>query len=81
MNPPSTEPDSGPSTSTANTELAKPGVAEAELTDPLAPAEVLETVDTLLLPLPVQDANSDIDDRVLVLDSDDSKSDWSEIEN
>ena len=29
------EPDSGPSTSTATPELAKPGVAEAELTEPL----------------------------------------------
>ena len=44
-------------------------------------------MDTLLLPekasppSPVQDTSSDIDDGVLMLDSDDSKSDWSEVEN
>ena len=87
---PPTEPDSGPWTWTATTGLAKPGVTEHKSTGPPAPADVPETVDTFLLPekasspSPVkrpQDVSSDTDDEVLVLDSDDSKSDWSEIEN
>jgi hypothetical protein len=87
---PLTEPDFGLPTSTATPELTRLAVIEPESTEPRLPAEEEESVDTFLLPEKVSppspakkrwEIESDIDDEVLVLDSDEEKSDWSEIEN
>ena len=76
-----------------STSITIPGLVELDVTEPeptalLAPSEVPETVDALLIPekaspcspvMKSQEVSSDTDDDVLVLDSDEEKSDWSEI--
>ena len=84
------KPDFGLPTSTATPEPTELAVTEPESTEPRVSAGEEETVDTFLLPEKVSppspakkrwETESDIDDEVLVLDSDEEKSDWSEIEN
>ena len=83
-------PDFGPSTSTTILGLMELDVTEPEPTALVARAEVPETMDVLLIPekasqcspvMKSQEVSSDTDDDVLVLDSDEEKSDWSEIDD
>jgi hypothetical protein len=84
------EPDFGLTTLTASPELTELAVIEPQPTEPQVSTEEEETVDTFLLPEKVSppspakkrwEIESNINDEVLALDSDEEKSDWPEIKN
>ena len=83
-------PDLGLSTSATIPGLVELEITEPELTALLAPSEVPEALGALLIPektshcsliMKSQEVSSNTDDDVLVLDSGEEKSDWSEIDD